>query len=298
MNSSKVHTYYRGGKHAISFEEEYSGHRGRPWRKKKLMKRSNSASRLSLNRLLAKTRSWRKRSQDTASKGNGCYYKPTSAASDADWSPSSQISVGSTSVPYYDGGSSPDSWGKYDELSPIYSFSNRDNQILENLFKLLGDSDPAVREKALATVFHLTQSSPFTRNTILEAGGLYPILNEIQRGGPNDSATARALFHLCVGDPPPPFNLVVQTIPSLQRLLISSDDEEVLIIICYVLSELVTVTDVHSPSYINKVIPPPVHPRLTALLTHESMDVKFRALNLLEKICRADRFHGPKRNQI
>lgn len=170
--------------------------------------------------------------------------------------------------------------------------TTRDSQLLDDLFRLLHAPDAAVREQALSTIFHLIQSSPATRDTILEAGGVQPILAEIQRDGPADAHTARALFHLCMGDPPPPFHLIAKTLPSLQRLLIASDEEEVLIIVAYVIHELTTVEDIHSLNYIIKILPPPLHARLVQLLSHPSIDVRFRCLQLLVKTTAADRLHG------
>eukprot|EP01053_Blabericola_migrator_P007159 Blabericola_migrator_1__7158@NODE_362_length_9426_cov_300_827118_g290_i0_p2_GENE_NODE_362_length_9426_cov_300_827118_g290_i0NODE_362_length_9426_cov_300_827118_g290_i0_p2_ORF_typecomplete_len448_score96_37KAP/PF05804_12/9_2e06KAP/PF05804_12/1_3e02Arm_2/PF04826_13/6_6e06Arm_2/PF04826_13/2_7e03Cnd1/PF12717_7/0_44Cnd1/PF12717_7/21Cnd1/PF12717_7/5_5e02Adaptin_N/PF01602_20/0_04Arm/PF00514_23/5_3Arm/PF00514_23/9_7e02Arm/PF00514_23/5_5e03Arm/PF00514_23/7_4e03Arm/PF00514_23/43DUF908/PF06012_12/1_3DUF908 len=169
---------------------------------------------------------------------------------------------------------------------------NRDIRVLDDLFALLQSHDPDVRDRALSTLFHLVQYSTATRDTILEAGGLEVIMMEIQRDGPADAQTARALYHLCMGEPLPPFHLIAKTLPSLQRLLVTSDEEEVLVITAFVLHELAVVDDVMSLNYIVKIVPPPLYSRLCALLKHRSIDVQFRILRLLNKGATADRIHG------
>eukprot|EP01056_Protomagalhaensia_sp_Gyna25_P000159 Protomagalhaensia_sp_Gyna_25__158@NODE_1075_length_2222_cov_8_790655_g855_i0_p1_GENE_NODE_1075_length_2222_cov_8_790655_g855_i0NODE_1075_length_2222_cov_8_790655_g855_i0_p1_ORF_typecomplete_len459_score64_60KAP/PF05804_12/1_1e05KAP/PF05804_12/43Arm_2/PF04826_13/9_8e06Arm_2/PF04826_13/3_7e02Arm_2/PF04826_13/1_9e03RTTN_N/PF14726_6/0_14RTTN_N/PF14726_6/8_2e03RTTN_N/PF14726_6/2_1e03RTTN_N/PF14726_6/3Arm/PF00514_23/0_094Arm/PF00514_23/4_1e02Arm/PF00514_23/4_9e03Arm/PF00514_23/3_6Cnd1/PF12717_7/0_14Cn len=175
----------------------------------------------------------------------------------------------------------------------ISSAGGREARLLEDLFALLQSPDSAVREQALATIFHLAQFSPSTRDSILEAGGAEPLLREIQRNGPAEAQTARALYHLCMGRPLPPFHLIAKILPSLHRLLVTSEEEEVLVIVAYVLNELTLAEDLTSLNYVIKVLPPPLHARLVALLRHPSLDVRFRSLQLLAKTTAADRIHGP-----
>eukprot|EP01055_Gregarina_sp_Pseudo9_P005348 Gregarina_sp_Pseudo_9__5347@NODE_637_length_2441_cov_23_247710_g601_i0_p1_GENE_NODE_637_length_2441_cov_23_247710_g601_i0NODE_637_length_2441_cov_23_247710_g601_i0_p1_ORF_typecomplete_len434_score99_07Arm_2/PF04826_13/6_5e09Arm_2/PF04826_13/1_4e03KAP/PF05804_12/9_6e05KAP/PF05804_12/2_3e02RTTN_N/PF14726_6/0_27RTTN_N/PF14726_6/3e02RTTN_N/PF14726_6/5e02RTTN_N/PF14726_6/30IFRD/PF05004_13/0_034IFRD/PF05004_13/31IFRD/PF05004_13/1_1e03DUF5578/PF17741_1/0_0051DUF5578/PF17741_1/6e02DUF5578/PF17741_1/1_1e len=261
-----------------------------------------------LNRILVKTRGLRHIRVAKKDTGGGLSRTRDCFELSDENSPTNSSSVGS-------GGGSPTSWcresglvsmestragdsrpvyssSSEDEQTPQSATSHRDSHLLDDLFRLLHSQDPAVREKALATIFHLVQASPATRDTILEAGGVQPILNEIQRDGPADAQTARALFHLCMGDPQPPFHLIAKTLPSLQRLLVASEEEEVLIIVAFVLNELTTVDNPHSLNYIIKILPPPLHARLIALLTHHSVDVRFRSLQLLAKTTAADRLHG------
>eukprot|EP01054_Gregarina_sp_Poly1_P009413 Gregarina_sp_Poly_1__9412@NODE_589_length_7363_cov_272_061129_g455_i0_p1_GENE_NODE_589_length_7363_cov_272_061129_g455_i0NODE_589_length_7363_cov_272_061129_g455_i0_p1_ORF_typecomplete_len428_score68_19Arm_2/PF04826_13/1_3e07KAP/PF05804_12/0_00012KAP/PF05804_12/45HEAT/PF02985_22/0_014HEAT/PF02985_22/1_4HEAT_2/PF13646_6/0_98HEAT_2/PF13646_6/6_5HEAT_2/PF13646_6/9e03Arm/PF00514_23/5_6Arm/PF00514_23/38Arm/PF00514_23/6_6Arm/PF00514_23/2_5e02Adaptin_N/PF01602_20/0_00022CLASP_N/PF12348_8/0_14CLASP_N/PF len=256
-----------------------------------------------LNRILVKTKGLRllrgKKSDSRLQGAEGLdlsdEQSPISASSASDSSPvswSGLLSVESTQAgsarPAY--ASSSEDEHSPNSRQPLHLA--RDGQILDELFSLLQAPDPAVREKALATIFHLVQSSPATRDTILEAGGVQPILSEIQRDGPADAQTARALYHLCMGNPLPPFPLIAKTLPSLQRLLVTSEEEEVLVIVTYVLHELTIVDDPQSLNYIIKILPPPLHARLVALLSHESMDVRFRCLQLLGKTTAADRQHG------
>lgn len=167
-------------------------------------------------------------------------------------------------------------------------------KVLEDLFRLLGSPDRTVRERTLATIFSLARSSCALRIRILEVGGLAPILREVQRNGPANRSTARALFHLITGPVKTPFRLVQQTLSTIHRLLLTCDEAEVLVIVCYILDEITRDEPVDSPAFISQVLPSPFHSRLAELLFHESLDARYRALKLISSITFADRLHHGK----
>lgn len=193
------------------------------------------------------------------------------------------------------------------------SYMGEESQVLNDLFALIQSSDMSVKDQALSTLFHLAQSSAATRDAILAAGGLSWILREVQKTQARPSATARALYHLCSGVPSPPFHLVRHVFPLITKLVLTCDEEEVLIICLCLLYSLSTsrlasseAASMHggtgssgssssvsaSPwlcsNFICNILGSGTFIRLIELLGHENIDVQYRTLRLLDLLTEAE----------
>ncbi len=90
---------------------------------------------------------------------------------------------------------------------------------------------------------NIAGDSPQYRDFVLQHGAMQPLLQNLMRlSNKQHQSTMRrhtwALSNFCCGRPQPPFELVSPALPTLARLLLSTDDDETLADACRSLAVL------------------------------------------------------------
>ncbi|KAL6053342.1 Inositol monophosphatase 2 [Balamuthia mandrillaris] len=151
--------------------------------------------------------------------------------------------------------------------------------------QLLSSPNDDVREQAVWALGNIAGDSPQCRDFVLQHGALSPLLQNLMES-PKLSMLRNAtwtLSNFCRGKPQPPFELVSPALPTLARLIYSTD-EEVLTDACWALSYL---SD-GSNEKIQQVIEAGVCRRMVELLMHTSYSVKTPALRTVGNIVTGD----------
>ncbi|KAG8052253.1 hypothetical protein GUJ93_ZPchr0001g30353 [Zizania palustris] len=151
--------------------------------------------------------------------------------------------------------------------------------------KLLSSASEDIREQAVWALGNVAGDSTKSRDVVLTHGAMLPLLQQFsERAKLSMLRNATwALSNFCRGKPQPVFEHVKPALPAL-RLLILSQDEEVLMDSCWALSYL---SD-GSNDKIQAVIEAGVCPRLVELLTHHSPRVIIPALRTVGNIVTGD----------
>ena len=151
--------------------------------------------------------------------------------------------------------------------------------------QLLASRDEDVREQCVWALGNIAGDSPQCRDYVLRHQAMGPLLANLQQSSKlsmlrNGTWT---LSNFCRGKPQPPFELVSPALPTLARLIYSTD-EEVLTDACWALSYL---SD-GSNDKIQAVIEAGVARRLVELLMHTSYSVQTPALRTIGNIVTGD----------
>ncbi|KAL6532544.1 hypothetical protein OROGR_014514 [Orobanche gracilis] len=151
--------------------------------------------------------------------------------------------------------------------------------------KLLGSPNDDVREQAVWALGNIAGDSPKCRDLVLGYGALIPLLGQLNENAKLSMLrnATWTLSNFCRGKPQPPFEQVRPTLPALQRL-IYSNDEEVLTDACWALSYLSDGTN----DKIQAVIESGVCQRLVELLLHPNPSVLIPALRTVGNIVTGD----------
>ncbi|KAH7655077.1 Importin subunit alpha protein [Dioscorea alata] len=152
------------------------------------------------------------------------------------------------------------------------------------LVKLLGSHNDDMREQAAWALGNVAGDSPAYRDLVLQCGALSPLLlqlNERAKLSMVRNATW-TLSNLCRGKPPP-YEQTKPALPTLARLIYSTD-EEILADSCWSLSYLCDGTS----DKVQAVIDAGVCPRLVELLMHPLPTVVIPALRTVGNIVTGD----------
>jgi len=151
---------------------------------------------------------------------------------------------------------------------------------------LLSSPNDDVREQAVWALGNIAGDSTQCRDFVLQHNVMEPLLRQLE--DPNSKITMLrnatwTLSNLCRGKPQPLFELVSSSLPTLSRLIYSTD-EEVLTDACWALSYL---SD-GSNDKIQAVIDSGICRRMVELLMHTSYSVQTPALRTVGNIVTGD----------
>jgi len=151
--------------------------------------------------------------------------------------------------------------------------------------QLLSSPNDDVREQAVWALGNIAGDSPQCRDFVLQHGAMGPLLQNLMESTKLSMLrnATWTLSNFCRGKPQPPFELVSPALPTLARLIYSTD-EEVLTDACWALSYL---SD-GSNDKIQAVIEAGVCRRMVELLMHSSYSVKTPALRTVGNIVTGD----------
>jgi len=151
--------------------------------------------------------------------------------------------------------------------------------------QLLSSPNDDVREQAVWALGNIAGDSPQCRDFVLQHGAMGPLLQNLMESSKLSMLrnATWTLSNFCRGKPQPPFELVCPALPTLARLIYSTD-EEVLTDACWALSYL---SD-GSNDKIQAVIEAGVCRRMVELLMHTSYSVKTPALRTVGNIVTGD----------
>eukprot|EP01091_Cochliopodium_minus_P009610 TRINITY_DN239_c0_g1_i1.p1 TRINITY_DN239_c0_g1~~TRINITY_DN239_c0_g1_i1.p1 ORF type:complete len:525 (-),score=183.13 TRINITY_DN239_c0_g1_i1:117-1691(-) len=151
--------------------------------------------------------------------------------------------------------------------------------------QLLKSKEEDVREQAVWALGNIAGDSPRCRDYVLQHGAMTPLLQNLQQSSKLSMLrnATWTLSNFCRGKPQPQFELVAPALPTLARLIYSTD-EEVLTDACWALSYL---SD-GSNDKIQAVIEAGVCRRLVELLLHTSFSVQTPALRTIGNIVTGD----------
>lgn len=122
---------------------------------------------------------------------------------------------------------------------------------------------------------------------MISAGAVSPIADILDRAIPGSSFVRNAswtLSNLCRGRPPPDFMRVQRAIPSLAKVLIENDVEDILIDVCWAVSYLSDGGEARIPIILSTNI----LPRLVQLLYHENIAVSVPCLRTIGNVVTGD----------
>ena len=118
---------------------------------------------------------------------------------------------------------------------------------------------------------------------VINQGAVTPIADILDKVQPGSSFVRNAswtLSNLCRGRPCPPFNKVARAIPTLSKILIENDVEDILIDVCWAMSYLSDGGDERIPIIMRSG----VMPRLVQLLQHPNIAVSVPCLRAIGNI--------------
>lgn len=155
------------------------------------------------------------------------------------------------------------------------------------LVNLLSSPHIEVIEQAIWALGNIAGDNTRIRDMVIMAGAVTPIAEALDRT-PAGSCFVRnaswTLSNFCRGRPGPEFNLIKRGIPSLAKVLIENDQEEILTDICWALSYI-------SDGGVDRIpfiIETNVLPRLIQLLEHPHIAISVACLRTIGNILTGD----------
>ena len=149
--------------------------------------------------------------------------------------------------------------------------------------RLLRTQHFEVIEQAIWGLGNLAGDNPRIRDIVINAGAVNPIAELLDRTAPGNSFVRNAswtLSNFCRGRPAPKFEKVIRCIPSLAKVLIENDAEEILTDICWAMSYISDGGQGHIPV----ILQTNVLPRLVQLLEHDHLAISVASLRTIGNI--------------
>ncbi|CCI43787.1 unnamed protein product [Albugo candida] len=163
------------------------------------------------------------------------------------------------------------------------------NGVIPTLVSLLDSSNEEVLEQSVWVLGNLAGEGSATRDLVLNAGALAPLVNNLKKTSWDRLSLLRiltwTLSNLCDGQPRPVFDISI-VLPYLAKML-ASTDTEILSHICWAFSHLCDGPSAH----IQAVVDSDVCFRLVELLSHSSWRVTKPALRAIGNIVCAEDDH-------
>ncbi|OQS01219.1 importin subunit alpha [Achlya hypogyna] len=163
------------------------------------------------------------------------------------------------------------------------------NGVIPTLVSLLDSPNEEVLEQSVWVLGNLAGEGSHTRDSVLAAGALLPLVNSLKKAPADKLSLLRiltwTLSNLCDGQPRPVFDINL-VLPSLGKML-ASTDTEVLSHVCWAFSHLCDGPSTH----IQAVVDSEVCLRLVELLSHNSWRVTKPALRAIGNIVCAEDDH-------
>jgi importin subunit alpha-1 len=116
-----------------------------------------------------------------------------------------------------------------------------EKDVLKHFIQLMNSPHIEVVEQVIWGVGNIAGDSYLTRDSVLQSGALNKIAEILDQAQPGTSFTrneAWALSNLCRGRPPPKYELLRRAIPTLIKVLVENDSEDIITDICWALSYL------------------------------------------------------------
>ena len=116
-----------------------------------------------------------------------------------------------------------------------------DRGAVEVLVKLLASQQADVVEQVIWALGNISGDNARVRDLVINAGAVEPISQIVDRLPPSSVYMRNAswtLANLCRGRPGPKFDAIKRAIPSLAKVLMENDSEEILTDVCWALSYL------------------------------------------------------------
>jgi hypothetical protein len=116
-----------------------------------------------------------------------------------------------------------------------------DKDVLQHFISLLSSPHLEVVEQVIWGIGNIAGDNPFTRDSVIASGALDQIAIVLDHAQPGTSFLRNAswaLSNLCRGRPPPKYEQVKRAIPSLIKVLVENDNEDIITDICWALSYL------------------------------------------------------------
>ncbi len=151
------------------------------------------------------------------------------------------------------------------------------------LVQLLNSAHIEVVEQAIWGLGNIAGDSHKVRDLVINAGAVNPIAEILEKVPPGSSFVRNAswtLSNLCRGRPSPPFPKVVRAIPTLAKILIENDVDDILIDVCWAMSYLSDGGEDRIPI----IMSTGVMPRLVQLLQHPNIAVSVPCLRSIGNI--------------
>jgi len=116
-----------------------------------------------------------------------------------------------------------------------------EKEVLSHFIALLSSPHIEVVEQVIWGIGNIAGDSPLTRDRVLQSGALDRIAQVLDQATPGTSFMRNAswaLSNLCRGRPQPEYALVRRAIPTLIKVLVENDKEDIITDICWALSYL------------------------------------------------------------
>ncbi len=158
---------------------------------------------------------------------------------------------------------------------------------VEILINLLNSNSEEVMEQAIWGLGNIAGENYKVRDLVISHGAVAPIAGVLDKAKPGSSLVRNAswaLSNFCRGRPPPDFNKIKRAIPSLAKVLIENDNEDVLIDVCWAMSYLSDGGENRIPV----ILSTNVLPRIIQLLNHHAIAIAVPCLRTIGNIVTGD----------